>query len=722
MEILCFFAGIALFYSRAFEILAFIVVAYWYQNKASIVICFLLGSVFAYAHQLWTAPNFVTKKMVLNHVVLEGVVANIPKVTQQKTQFKFQVATINEKKADFLVWMSCYQSCPIMHVGESWLVLATLKKPKPNTLPYQINPKFWMLSNHISWFAVMHKALKKIAQPSLAWGFQSFRFKLAEDLANHIPKGSILGLIQGLTLGMGSLIETDLWELFRRTGTTHLVVISGEHLGLIAGFSFLLFRFLWSLIPIFMLYIPAQRAAACIALGCAIFYAFLTGLGAPVERALIGFGVLVLRYFVANKFTIWQAWRYALLCIVCLEPHIVVNAGFYLSFSAVAVLIITSKRFSLPKIQQMLTLQFACLIGLIPITLYAFSYASLSGFLVNILAIPLVGLVMVPTSLIGLLLIEIFPWSGFLWFAKVSAQIFVFTLQKLDNLSSINFNFTIDGMFHLFCIMLGIGLFIVMPVKSLVPLYFALILFAIFPPKEKLALQEIKAIVFDVGQGLAILVETKNHMLLYDTGGAFYQGGDWASITIIPYLIARRVKHLDAMVISHQDLDHRGGMSSIEKNFKIKDLWVNDPNYYHKGESCHNGASWEWDKVYFRFFALPKIGLSRNNTCCVLQIKSPYGAILIPGDIEKSAEDYLVQHYGKDLEANYLIVPHHGSKTSSSIAFLQTVNPTEAFISSGLNNKFHFPHSKTLATYKHLHINLHNTGTHGPIEMKIMAK
>lgn len=726
MEVLCFFAGIVICYAHIVEILPFIFIAYWFKRNYFLFICVGLGCCWAYFHQLFNNDNLITTQQTLNHVMLKGVVASIPKLNNNKTQFKLQLISINASKNNGLVWINCYQNCPKLQIGETWSFRASLKRPKNHVLAGESNPKYWMMSNHITWFGVINtknaKDAKKIAEPSRSWRFQIFRTCLAQDLENILINDKTLGLIQGLTLGITTHIDKWQWELFRRTGTTHLVVISGEHIGLIAGVSFFIARFFFSRLTLIIKYLPAQRIAACMAFAAAYFYAFLTGLEAPIERALIGFCVLSLRYFIANKFTIWQAWRYALLIIILLEPHTVVTPGLYLSFIAVAILVLVSQRFPNTGYRQMLILQVSCLIGLMPLTLYAFSYASLNGFFVNLITIPWVSLVIVPASLIGLILIQFLPWYGFLWPAKISSDLFFLGLQFLDTFSWININLYLDNIFNLFCLMLALTLIVLLPIKLLLPLYTALVCFAILPQHKKLAQQEAKVIVFDVGQGLSVLVATTHHILLYDSGGAFYQGGDWASFKIIPYLLLHHIKQLDGLIISHEDLDHRGGMKSLEQKFTIKHLWVNDPNYYKRGENCHKIKPWEWDGVFFRFFSLKQGFASRNNTCCVLQVITPYGSLLLPGDIEAKAENYLVAQYGKILQADYLVVPHHGSNTSSSLIFLQTVSPKKAFISSGLNNRFHFPHRKTLDTYKQLHIALLNTATYGSIEVQLTKK
>lgn len=723
MEVLSFFIGIAFFYTHLWEAIFILLLACYLYQSLQYLCWFGIGILWALIHQYSIQSQGMPFVPSVGRVNLEGIVSSIPKINHDKSQFQFDVQRFQGKEASTRVFMNCYQACPKVKVGEAWRLQVTLRKNKSNQLPGELNRQYWMMSNHIEWFGVIHPGhAVRLALPQGTWRFQAFRAYLAETLAYVLKTDPTLGLVQGLTLGVASNIDKAQWDLFRRTGTTHLVVISGEHIGLIAGCVWMMVRFLWGRGRHFALYMPAQQVASCAAWSVGCFYAFLVGLGAPTERAIIGFGILVLRYFLPQRFTAWQAWRYALFIILCLEPHVVVTPGFYLSFLAVVILMLTSARFQAKKLKQMFQLQLACLLGLLPVTLYAFSYASLNGFLVNLIAIPLVGFVIVPASLLGLLLIQIYPWSGWLFVAKVASLLFLKILSLIDCIEWINLHFQVEHLYGLISILLGFGLFFLMPIQALFPLYLMLTILPFFPQHLLLREHEAKVTIFDVGQGLSVLVQTARHFLLYDTGGVFYKGGDWASFKVMPYLNYLHANKIDALVISHQDMDHRGGLPSIEQAYQVSTFLVNDPAFYHRGISCHAYQNWEWDGVSFRFFPLPTAFEKRNNTSCILQIRTKYGRLLLTGDIEEKAERFLTTHYARELASDYLVVPHHGSRTSSSATFLRVVNPHLAIISSGLNNRYHFPHQETLNTYHQLHIPLENTAILGAIQIDLKPK
>ncbi|MDP1615257.1 MAG: ComEC/Rec2 family competence protein, partial [Methylococcales bacterium] len=376
---------------------------------------------------------------------IEGIVASIPKETKDGSiQFQFELQRLNQHAASALLWMNCFQNCPTLHVGERWRFQAKLKQPQSAGTPGGFNFKNWLDSNHLSWCGTIKKdKAVQLDVPRGIWRFQAFRSHLADHLATLLAGDETLGLIQGLTLGVASHIDKSQWDLFRRTGTTHLVVISGEHIGLIAGFFYIISQWIWSRLGRAALFVPAPRVAGMIAFIVAAFYAWLSGLGAPVERALIAFGFVLLRYVLSQRFTVWQAWRYALGIIVLIEPHTVLTPGFYLSFLAVAILMTVGRRFQGGYLKQMFLLQAACLFGLMPVTLYAFTYGSLNGYLVNLWSIPWVGLVIVPLALGGLVLSLIYPWSGWLWLPNICSHWFLMGLTWFERFEFINLEFSL---------------------------------------------------------------------------------------------------------------------------------------------------------------------------------------------------------------------------------------------------------------------------------------
>ena len=192
-------------------------------------------------------------------------------------------------------------------------------------------------------------------------------------------------------------------------------------------------------------------------------------------------------------------------------------------------------------------------------------------------------------------------------------------------------------------------------------------------------------------------------------------------LAIIPYLNSLGVKQLDVVVVSHPDLDHRGGLESLEEKYTIDEMVVDDPSFYKRGTSCHHHRPWVWDGVTFRFFPISTHLPKKNNNSCILQIENHAGKMLFSGDIEKIAEEYLIKIYGSKLASTFMLVPHHGSKTSSSAAYINQVAPNYAIASYGFDNRYHFPHQQAMDTYKRHKIPVYNTKDCGMVRVELRA-
>ena len=267
--------------------------------------------------------------------------------------------------------------------------------------------------------------------------------------------------------------------------------------------------------------------------------------------------------------------------------------------------------------------------------------------------------------------------------------------------------------------MLAMLLLLFLPIKALIPAAIILVIAAIFPGYKRVAFGDVRVDILDVGQGLSVVVQTAKHLLIYDTGMKFYQGGDMGKLAIIPYLNTLGIRKIDKVVISHPDLDHRGGLPSLEEKYPIEEFLVDKVDFYKRGKPCHKYPNWIWDGVSFRFLAISEQFHDKNNSSCVLMIENSAGRVLLTGDIEKRAEDYLLKTYGKQLEADVLLIPHHGSKTSSSREFIKEISPKYAVISLGFDNRYHFPHAQTLATLKSQQIPVYYTADCGMVTIEL---
>lgn len=722
MEILSFFAGIAFFYFKNPYPIILIIAFFFFRPRCQILLFFFFAIIWCMLHQTIIEDKGISKEVkIFNHATLQGHIYSIPIVTSDKTQFSFKITSLNNKKVKINALMSCYKNCPKFEVGQFCEFKAKLKRPINLGNPKSFDYVSWLGSKHISWVGNIENNTVHLTNAKTIYKpFVSIRAKLNERLEEIYLDKNTLGIFQALTLGLTHYISKEQWDLFRRTGTTHLIDISGEHIALIGGFTYAIFKIFLRFIPKLVLKIPIQTTASIGAIIIGFLYSLIAGFTVPTQRALVTAILMMVHNFCSKRLSIWQAWRYALFGVLLLEPHSVFMLGFYFSFIAVAILILINQRYSTKGIKKILIMQFACLVGLMPLSLYWFSYISFSGMLANLFAIPLVGFIIVPLALIITFLSNIVVIPGTIFILQTLINFLLIVLQYIDKFLSIDINFSFPEVYLPLACMTAMLLLIFCPVRIIKPAGAILFIASFFPHFEKIKNGEGKIDVLDVGQGLAVLVRTKNHTLIYDTGVKFYKGSDIGKLVLIPYLKKLGIKKIDKVVISHPDMDHRGGLESLEKEYKINEFIFDNPTFYKKGVSCHNYPSWQWDDVTFRFFPIQKQLKSKNNNSCILQIANRKGKMLLTGDIEKIGEYYLIDNYKEALASTVLLVPHHASKTSSTNEFLKVVNPKYAVASYGFDNRYHFPHQELVKRYEQNKIKVYNTMDSGMISISLL--
>lgn len=720
MEIFCFFIGILYRYSlhEFLPIITFFV--FFIIPKYSNILFFILGIIIASLHQSQNASQGIPDVEVIHQVTVQGVIASIPTQGSSKTLFLLALEQYDHHPAKGLIQLAWYNKAPIVHAGQRWTFNVTLKKPRNYLNPGSMDYVGVLATRHIRWTGyIRSKGNKLLPKLHSYFNWLELREQLGNQLNLIAPDQKTLGIVEALTLNLTTHINQESWDLFRRTGTTHLFGISGEHIALISGIVYWLLRWLWTRSSRLCLYLPAPYIASIGGLLMALGYAFLAGFAPPVQRALIGCFFYTLSSLGQHRFTAWQIWRYALFGVLWIEPHAVFMQGFYFSFLAVACLLLTQQRWRLQGYKGSLALQLSCLIGLMPLSLYWYGYGSINGFVANLFAIPLVGLIIVPLALVTMTISSLSSAKILMKPLSLFIALLFKGLSWTERLAAMNINWSIHSI-ELAVILIGaLLIWVLLPIKPFQWIAMLWLVLPFFPPKTIIKSGEAKIDVLDVGQGLAVAIRTQHHVLLYDTGDRFFRGNDLGTMVILPYLKILGIKKIDVIVISHPDKDHRGGLNSLEKGIQVDRLLVNEPRYYHHGLKCHNYPQWQWDGVLFHFLPITKNFRGKNNGSCILQIETDAGRVLLTGDIEKIAEDYLVKTYGNRLASDVLVVPHHGSKTSSSYRFLLEVAPRYAIASLGFDNRFHFPHAKTLANMDKLNIPFYRTDICGMVQITL---
>ncbi|MBA2651281.1 MAG: DNA internalization-related competence protein ComEC/Rec2 [Tatlockia sp.] len=592
-------------YTKSVYPLLLISIAIFFKPNWSFILWFLAALIWGFAHQVWVKDEGMPLSRVLPNSQVEGFIVSIPTNSPEKKQFQFQANRLNGQPVDAKILLACYQNCPILKAGEQWRFAVKLKRPENLGNPGAYDFVNGLKARHINWTGYIKRGSLKLSEANTTLpSILVSRENLALTMEKAESDTSVLGILQALTLNVTSHIDKGQWDLFRRTGTTHLMVISGSHIGLIAGFCYWVMKWFWLRSSRLCLFWPASKIASITGFLSALIYALLAGFEPPSQRSLFACFFLFAGNFLSQRFTVWQAWRYGLLLVLLYEPHAVLLPGFYLSFIAVAILFLINKRVAGGKIKKTLLIQLACLFGLMPLTLYWFSYGAVNGLIANLLAIPLVGFLIVPLALINLFLLQCFGIQFLLRPIELSITGLLHYLHWIDSFAVINLNFSYSNLLIPLALMLIMCVMLFMPIKAIFPAVGTLIIAALFPAYQRVAEGDARVDILDVGQGLAVIVQTAKHVLIYDTGVKFYQGSDMATLALIPYLNTLGVRKLDKIVISHPDLDHRGGLPSLEEKYPNTELVVDKVSFYHRGQSCHHYPPWTWDGVSFQFLPI----------------------------------------------------------------------------------------------------------------------
>ena len=614
-------------------------------------------------------------------------------------------------------------------------------KPAHGSLnPGSFNYAQWLFSQGIrsTGYVRTGQTLKLLSAPQMSPNFDTLRSKILQFIqAQSLRHG---GLLSALAIGVRDDISEPQWRILRRTGTAHLVAISGLHIGMVAAIAYFLSQFLWRHSLLSYSQIPAPNMARIGALIAAAFYAALAGFALPTLRALLMLFTYFLLLGLRRNPGVFFSLGFVLMVVLIFDPLAPLGAGLWLSFTAVAVIAMatggrhqssstkgqgTPARISSGRairwLRQWWKIQIALFIGLAPLTLLYFQQLTLLSMPANFLAIPLMATLVVPLVLLSLILLMIglpLPASGLLVVADRLLDILWSALAGLSNLSISIYSSPAPPVWQLLLALLCA--FLIISVKSRWARLSAApgVLLLVIPQYQPTPVDSFKVHVLDVGQGLAVVVQTKSHNLIYDAGIHYADGFDAGRAVVIPFLKQQGIRQLDTAVISHNNLDHYGGMASTLDQFPVEQRYAS-AGFFANSSNCHRQQNWKWDGVEFGFLH-PGEGNTKddNDASCVLKISSRFGSILLSGDIEKQAESALLQtdeirQHGVDV----LLAPHHGSKTSSSPAFLDALNPRLIVISSGYLNRFKHPHPAVVARYNARDIATLNTAESGWISL-----
>ncbi len=651
-------------------------------------------------------------------IPIQGWVANLPDQTEERGRFNFVVEKSGLKLPRKLR-LSWHRAEQKIKAGQHWVFTVRLKPPHGGLNPGGFDYERWLFTQGIGATGYVRPYPKPIllGQDSPWRNIDVLRQTISDRLDANLANS---GMTKALTIGEGSGISQDQWDVFRKTGTIHLVVISGSHIGMVAGLVYFLVLKCWAWSG--CLRWSPQRVAAWAAMAAGLFYAALAGFSVPSQRAVVMLIVFMAAIIQQRPARSFHTLAIALLAVLLYDPLAVLAPGFWLSFLAVVVIFFTvGGRLGKPSFWvEAIKINWVTSIGLSPLLLWFFQQVSLCSPLANFIAVPVIGLFAVPLALVGVVLLFIQQElaSGLL-------SVLDFVLQGLYSLLAMMAAWPLAVFDHVqppfWALLLALpGIALLIAPRGVPNRWLGLLMLLplLATEQKKPAYGELELTLLDVGQGLALTVQTAGHWLVYDTGGKFSAESDSGLTVILPFLRSRGVTRLDGLVISHGDNDHIGGADSLLQAIPSQKILTSVPEQLpdYPATRCRAGQSWTWDGVGFEMLSPGEAAFTKeNDNSCVLKITAQSGTALLTGDIEKTAESWLVGQYGQRLQADVLIAPHHGSKTSSSLRFLRAVQPSLVVIPAGYRNPFGHPHKKVLARYQSNHIVSSNTAEDGAL-------
>lgn len=665
-------------------------------------------------------------------IVVTGTMAGLPLARTDASRFDLRVeqATLDGKSIALRgrVSVSWYDNAPLLQPCTRWRLLLRLKRPRGLLNPGVADSERSALERGIIATGYVRDDPGNTLLAGPHWCVDRVRDAVTRGIAARVREPHDAALLQAFSVGDTRGLEQHDWEVARANGVSHLIAISGFHVGVAAMFGVWLAALLYLLCPRLALWLPRPLAQAAGALLAAGVYSALAGFGLPTVRTLLMIAVVALARCSRRGSSGAQSLALAMLAILLVDPLAVLAAGFWLSFVGVAFLMLCLQargRGLRAFAHELSAGQLVMTVALLPLTLWFFGEASLVGALSNLVAVPFVSFVIVPCALLGMVLLALCPplATPVLWFAAQLAHAQWWLLEYMANWPGAHWYLPTVQPWALLLALLG-ALWIFMPRG--VPLrWLGLLLFLplLLPPRTQLDDGAFQVWVLDVGQGLSVLLRTRDHVLVYDTGARYPSGFDLGDAVVLPSIHALGITRLDLLMISHADNDHAGGAEAVATAFPQARRLAGEPQRMPLPmQQCVAGQAWQWNGVRFRVLSptADQPAGKGNDRSCVLLVEGRGGRLLLTGDISTKMESQVIAALGAGVPP-VLLVPHHGSKSSSSADFIAAVRPPLAVVSAGWRNRFGHPRPEVLARYADAHVPMFNTATQGAIPLDFPA-
>ncbi|MGB9193319.1 MAG: DNA internalization-related competence protein ComEC/Rec2, partial [Azonexus sp.] len=665
-----------------------------------------------------------------------GVIAALPQDFSQGSRFEFAVEKVSTVAAVVpqRIMLSWYQGQrddeefirQPLKPGERWQMTVRLKRPHGNANPNGFDYEAWLLERNIRATGYVRQNPPQRLD-EMVWRpdyvVERLRLGVRDSFAALLPADNYpwAGILVALVVGDQRAIQGDLWTTFNRTGTTHLMSISGLHVTMVAALFGLLTGFVWRGVPTLALRLPAQRAALLAGCLAAFFYVLLAGFAVPAQRTLYMLLVAALAMNSGRVIAPSRTLLLALLVVLLIDPWAVLAAGFWLSFGAVGALLYVGSAVVgeadgwRARIRSWGVVQWAATLASLPVLLLVFQQFSLVSPLANAVAIPVVSFVITPLALLA----AVIPW----WPIAALAHAVLGWLMLFLEWCATWPVWQAPAPPLWAAVVAGIGVAVCLLPRGMPGrlLGVALLLPAIFWPVARPPEGEAWITVLDVGQGLATVVRTREHTLIYDPGPLYSAESDAGQRVVVPYLRSLGIDAVDVLMVTHRDSDHAGGMASVQSALAVGKVLSSLGEG--AGEPCRNGQNWTWNGVRLTVLhpAADDYAEKRksNNLSCVLRIEASGTRMLLTSDIEARDEAAMLQRDPAALAADVLLVPHHGSRTSSTPEFIAAVAAKDVLIPVGYRNRFGHPKADVVERYGAAGTRLWRTDRDGALRVEL---
>ncbi|MEL0167867.1 MAG: DNA internalization-related competence protein ComEC/Rec2 [Pseudomonadaceae bacterium] len=642
-------------------------------------------------------------------VAIVGRVDALP--MQTETGWRFVLRDVRDEQARPLPDMRLHWwgGEPVA-AGEVWVFEARLRRPRGMRNPGTFDYESWLYAQGIGATGSVEAGTRLATAPAFGQWRDRLQAKLAEPLAKVSGGTRLLALL----IGDRQALSRDDWDLLQATGTTHLLVISGLHIGMLAAAVFALTGLVLRWLPVAWSR-PQLWLSAPVALLAAAGYAGLAGMGVPVQRALLMCLLVLLLKLWRRRLPAIELWLLAMVMVTAINPAAPLRAGYWLSFMAVGLLLLgMGGRLHVRGLWwRWGRAQWVAFVGLWPFLLLWGLPTSGVAMLVNLLAIPWVSLFVVPAGLIGAGIELLFGVDQILLLAAHLLNLLLRGLGWVAGWAGL-LRLPFPGWVAWLVALAGVLVWL-LPVAVFRPLALLCLLPLLLPEQQRPEPGEARVVVLDVGQGLSVLVQTATHDLLYDAGARLRSGFDLGEAVVAPALTGFGVRKLDMLLLSHADSDHAGGALAVVRQVPAMRVVSGEAEQLPvalSAEACRTAEAWSWDGVRFRLLQAQDSGDDGNARSCVLQVWAGQRSVLLPGDIAKADEAVLL---GLLAPADLLLAPHHGSRGSSSYAFIRRLNPDWVVFSAAHHNPFGHPHPQVVERYRELGSEAIYTGGAGAV-------